>query len=149
MPRIFGVQSEGSAAIARAFEAGSEEIVAVQAHTIADSISVDFPRDGLRALRAVTQTGGAYIQVSDQAILAAIARLGKVGVFAEPAASAAFAGLQKAVENGMIARDDPVLVINTGSGLKDINAAQKAVHAAPIIKPSLSALKEMMRKIGN
>ncbi len=100
MPRIFGVQAEGSAAIANAFASQSEDVKAVQAHTLADSISVDLPADGLRALRAVSQTGGAYVTVSDEQILAAIAELGLFGIFAEPAAAAAFAGLRKAVESG-------------------------------------------------
>ena len=73
MPRIFGIQSEGSAAIANAFDAGTEDIQPVAATTLADSISVDLPRDGLRALRAATQTGGAYITVPDDEIIAAIA----------------------------------------------------------------------------
>lgn len=146
MPRIFGIQSEGSAAIANAFESGIEEIKAVSAVTLADSISVDLPRDGLRALRAATQTNGAYIKVTDASILSAIARLGREGIFAEPAASTAFAGLQKAVNDGMIGQDDPVLIISTGSGLKDVKAAQQAVQAAPIIKPSLDALSEIMNK---
>ena len=144
MPRIFGIQSEGSAAIANAFDSGIETIIPVQANTLADSISVDLPRDGLRGLRAATQTNGAYIQVSDESILAAIARLGKEGIFAEPAASTAFAGLQNAVQSGLITSNDPVVVMSTGSGLKDVNAAQKAVKAAPIIEPSLSAFKKAM-----
>ncbi|MCD6356228.1 MAG: threonine synthase [Anaerolineaceae bacterium] len=144
MPRIFGVQSEGSAAIANAFNAGTEEIIPVQASTIADSISVDQPRDGLRALRAVAQTNGTYVKVSDLSILAAIARLGREGIFAEPAAATAYAGLQKAVADGLIQKEDPALVLITGSGLKDIKAAERSVQAAPIIEPSLSALKKAM-----
>jgi len=144
MPRIFGIQSEGSSAIANAFDAGTEVIMPVQATTLADSISVDLPRDGLRALRAATQTNGAYVKVSDEVILQAIARLGREGIFAEPAAATAYAGLQKAVANGLIAADDSVLVLITGSGLKDVKAAEQAVQAAPIIEPSLSALKKAM-----
>ena len=102
IPRIFGVQSVGSAAIANAFKNNTEEISSVQANTLADSISVDMPRDGLRALRAATHTDGAYITVSDESILSAIARLGKEGIFAEPAAATAFSGLQKAIESGLI-----------------------------------------------
>jgi len=145
MPRIFGVQSVGSAAIANAYENGNEEISAVRADTLADSISVDMPRDGLRALRAATQTNGAYIKVSDEAILEGIARLGVEGIFAEPAASTAFAGLQKAIQSDLITSQDPVVVMSTGSGLKDVNAAQKSVKAAPIIAPNLTALKKAMK----
>jgi threonine synthase len=144
MPRIFGVQPEGSASVANAFFAGTEEIKPVAAKTIADSVSVDMPNDGLRALRAATQTNGRYITVTDDHILKAIARLGLEGIFAEPAAASAYAGLENAVEQGFIEPDDPVLVMLTGSGLKDVKAAISAVKAAPIVKPTLEAFKEVL-----
>ena len=144
LPRIFGIQSEGSSAIANAFEAGTETIEPVHATTLADSISVDLPRDGLRALRATAQTGGAYITVQDQDILSAIASLGKVGIFAEPAGATAYAGVLQARQSGLIDEHDPVLCMITGSGLKDVNAAMKAVPQAQIIEPSMAALKKIL-----
>jgi len=144
MPRIYGVQAKGSAAIANAFFSGSENIVPVAAQTIADSISVDLPRDGVRAVRAVRQTGGKYILVSDDEIISAIAELGKVGIFAEPAGAASFAGLVKAAMTGQIKPDDPVIVINTGSGLKDVSAAMRAVIEPPVIEPTLEAVKKIL-----
>ncbi len=141
MPCIFGVQSTGSAAIANAFFSGTEEIKPVSATTMADSISVDMPSDGLRALRAATQTGGAYVVVEDEAILKAIASLGKVGIFSEPAAATAFAGLRKALADDLIAPEDPTLVLLTGSGLKDVKAAMQAAGEAPVIAPNLQALQ--------
>lgn len=102
MPRIFGVQSEGSAAVANAYFKGTEVIEPVSAQTIADSISVDLPRDGVRAVRAARQTNGAYITVPDGEILKAIADLGRVGIFAEPAGATAYAGLKKALQQGLI-----------------------------------------------
>ena len=112
------------------------------ADTLADSISVDLPRDGVRAVRAATQTDGAYITVKDEKIIEAISDLGKVGIFAEPAGATAYAGLKKAVEAGQITADDPVLVLNTGNGLKDIKSAMKAAGEAPIIEPTMQALKK-------
>ena len=143
MPRIIGVQAEGSAAIARAFHSRGE-IVPVQAHTLADSISVDLPRDGYRALNAARQTGGTYLTVSDDDILSAIAALGRQGIFAEPAGAAAFAGLRQAARTGLLQADEPVLVINTGSGLKDIRAAMQSVSKAPVIAPDLKALQKAL-----
>ena len=145
MPRIYGIQAEGSAAIANAFFKGSEQITPVSAHTLADSISVDLPRDGVRAVRAAQETGGSYITVSDEEILAAIGKLGKVGIFAEPAGATAYAGLVKAIQNGQISPNDPILVLNTGSGLKDVGAAMKAVAEAPVIEPTLKALKRVIQ----
>jgi threonine synthase len=144
MPQIFGVQAEGSAAIANAFLAGNELIIPVSAHTLADSISVDLPRDGVRAVRAARETGGSYILVKDAEILSAIAELGKVGIFAEPAGATSYAGLVKAVQTGLIQADQPVMVLNTGSGLKDVKAAMQAVAEAPVIEPSLQALKQII-----
>jgi threonine synthase len=144
MPRIIGVQAEGSAAIANAFEAGTEKIIPISAQTIADSISVDLPRDGVRAVRAARETGGTYIKVSDDEILQAIAALGPLGIFAEPAGATAYAGLVKAAKQGMVKAGDPILVLNTGSGLKDVGAAMKAVSAALVIEPTLEAVKRIL-----
>jgi threonine synthase len=144
IPRIIGVQSTGSAAIANAFHRGDEDIQPVQADTLADSISVDLPRDGVRAVRAARETGGTYITVPDTEILTAIAELGKIGIFAEPAASTAYAGLVKAVAEKLVSPDDPILVLSTGSGLKDVKAAMQAVPEAPVIEPTLDAVRKVL-----
>lgn len=144
MPRIIGVQAEGSAAIANAFNANTETITPVSATTLADSISVDLPRDGVRAVRAAKETGGTYITVTDDEIIKSIAELGKMGVFPEPAGATAYAGLVKATSLGVVGSDDPILVMNTGSGLKDVKAAMQAVHPAPIIEPTLEAVKKLL-----
>jgi threonine synthase len=144
MPRIIGVQADGSAAISNAFHADTEAITPVAATTLADSISVDLPRDGVRAVRAAKETGGTYVNVSDADILKAIAELGTVGVFAEPAGATAYAGLVKAVASGVVGTEDPILVLNTGSGLKDVRAAMQAVQPAPIIEPTLEAVKRLL-----
>jgi len=145
MPRLFGIQAQGSAAIANAFFAGDERIIPVSAQTLADSISVDLPRDGVRAVRAARQTGGQYILVSDQEILDAIPVLGASGVFAEPAGATAYAGLVKALHHGLIQPHETVLVLNTGSGLKDVRAAMQAVPEALVIEPTLQALKRVLQ----
>ncbi|MBI2394933.1 MAG: threonine synthase [Deltaproteobacteria bacterium] len=111
IPKIMGVQAEGSSPIARAWERGQvsgdwtiEEVVTT---TMADSIAAGRPADGERALRAVRDTGGAFVIVSDAEILAAIPALGDgIAVFAEPAAAAAYAGLVKARPGGLVG--DPI-----------------------------------------
>lgn len=147
LPRIFGVQAQGAAAVANAFSAGKDSITAVSADTLADSISVDFPRDGLRALRAATQTGGAFLTVSDEEILGAIPALGAAGIFAEPAGAAAYAGYVKALQTGKIELSDPALVIVTGSGLKDISAVKHAIAEAKVIKPTIKAMKKELGRL--
>jgi threonine synthase len=140
------VQAEGSAAVSNAFHGNTEKITPVSSKTIADSISVDLPRDGVRAVRAAKQTEGTYITVSDEEILKAIEELGRVGVFSEPAGAAAYAGLIKGAASGVVGGEDPILVLNTGSGLKDIRAALSAVShvAAPVIEPNLDAVKRLL-----
>jgi len=143
MPRLFGIQAEGSAAIFNAFRSGAQQIEPVVANTLADSIAVDLPRDGFRALRAVRETQGDYLTVNDAEILEAIPKLGKYGIFIEPAGAAAFAGLTKACKSGLIQPDDQVIVLNTGNGLKDIKAGMQAVPAPEVIEPTMEALKKL------
>lgn len=141
IPRLHGIQAEGSAAVYRAFARGDERIEPVETTTLADSISVELPRDGLRALRAATETGGSYVAVTDDEILDAMRQLAvKGGVFAEPAASAAHAGLRKAVEEGIISADETVVLVITGSGIKDVDSAMEATGQPRVIEPSMEAL---------
>ncbi len=140
------MQSEKSAAVANAFHAGDEKIIPIEATTIADSISVDLPRDGVRAVRAARETGGSYITVSDEEIIAGIGELGPYGIFVEPAGSTSYVGMRKALANNQIDPHEPTVVINTGNGLKDIRAAMMAVKEAPVIEPSMSSLKKYLNQ---
>ncbi len=143
MPRLFGVQSTGSAAVYNAFVRGVDTIEPVSATTMADSISVDLPRDGVRAVRAARETQGAYLAVEDEAILAAMRDLAReAAVFAEPAGAAAYAGLVAARQQGLLSPEWRVLVLNTGNGLKDVRAAMQASGQAALIPPTLDALRK-------
>lgn len=146
MPRLLGVQAEGSSPIAQAWVAGADDVAPVVAHTRADSISAGAPSDGRRALNAVRDTGGAYVSVSDEAILASIAHLGRgAAVFAEPAAAAAHAGLVAALADGTIGPDEEIVLLMTGTGLKDVDAAVQAAGVAPnVIDNTLAALREQL-----
>ena len=145
MPKLMGVQAEDSVACYNAWRDGSDEVKPVAARTIADSISVDLPRDGRRAVRAVRQTGGAFVRISDDDILAAMRELAmEVGVFAEPAAATAYAGLVAAVKAGQVGSNERVVVVITGSGLKDVPSAIKAAPAANVIEPNLDAVRRAM-----
>ena len=143
MPKLMGIQATGAAACYAAWAAGADEVAPAPAQTIADSISVDLPRDGRRAIRSVRQTGGAFVTVSDDDILAAMRALAQeVGIFAEPAAAAAYAGLAAAVRAGQVGPDERVVVVITGSGLKDVPSAMKAAPAAHVIEPNLDAVRQ-------
>ncbi len=95
IPRIFGIQSEKSDAVYQVWRRGDEKIVPINATTFADSISVDLPRDGVRAVRAATRTGGAYLTIADEDIYSGISALGKYGIFAEPAGATAYVGMSQ------------------------------------------------------
>ncbi|MBN1177588.1 MAG: threonine synthase [Anaerolineae bacterium] len=148
VPRIVGVQAEGSSPLVDAWERGLEgwEMAPVDAHSVADSIVAGLPRDRIKALRAVRDTGGAYVRVTDEEILAAIPALAQgCGVFAEPAAAAAYAGLVEAVEQGLVAADEKVVVLATGSGLKDVASAMKAVKTEPaVVEPTLADVERVL-----
>ena len=153
MPRLYGIQAAGSDYMVQAFEK-EEDVLSkppISAETIADSISADLPRDRIKAMAAVTETGGAFLRVSDDEILAAVPALARgSGVFAEPAGAAAYAGALVASEAGLIGRDDRVVVLSTGSGLKDVSSTMRAVAAAgtePIrVPPDLEALQAVLEK---
>jgi len=147
MPKIMGVQAAGSDPLVRAWEQGLQgwEMKPVEAHSVADSIVAGLPRDRNKALAAVRETGGAYLRVTDEEILAAIPTVARnTGVFVEPAAAAAYAGLEKAVAEGMVEPDERVVVLLTGSGLKDIASAMKTVPQPPVVEPTLDAVKAAM-----
>lgn len=144
MPQIIAVQAEGSAAIKNAWESGGE-ITAVQANTVADSISVSFPRDAFLALQALHESHGMAITVTDQEILAAVPELARgSSVFAEPSGAAPYAGLKKLVEQGAIKQDESVAIIVGGNGLKDIDGVAKSVQISPaFVKPSLEEILKL------
>lgn len=143
MPRLIGVQAAGAAALVRAWQAGSGEVTPVRAQTLADSIAVGLPRDRVKALRAVHETGGAFLAVQDEEILAVMRTLARqAGIFAEPAGATGLAGLQSAVGERLVSREERVVVLITGSGLKDVGSAMRATGQALRIAPTLAAVRE-------
>jgi len=156
MPRLYGVQAAGSDYLVQAWEENADVLTKkpIAANTVADSISAGLPRDRIKAMAAVKESGGAYIRVSDDEILAAIPALARgSGVFAEPAGAAAYAGLVTAVEQGLVARDERIVVLNTGNGLKDVNSAMKAVDLVATtpfrVRPNMDHLRQILAERGS
>ncbi|NLL36759.1 MAG: threonine synthase [Fretibacterium sp.] len=146
LPRIVGVQAEGSRPIYDAFKNKSSRVTFSKANTLADSISVGSPRNWAKALRAVRKTDGDMLTVKDEEILAAMPSLARAsGVFGEPAGATAFAGLMKAAEKGLLDRDERVAVVVTGNGLKDIANAQKAVGKGLTVPPDILELERALQ----
>lgn len=151
LPRLIGVQAEGSDGLVDAWERGltAQQMEPRPAHTIADSISSGLPRDRAKALRAVRETNGAFVRVGDAAILEAIPTLARQsGVFAEPAAAATFAGVQTARRLGLVRQDERVLLLITGNGLKDVKSAMQTVsnQRPTITPPTLAAVRAVVDK---
>ena len=116
------------------------------AQTLADSISAGLPRDRAKALRAVRETQGSWLCVPDEAILAAIPRLARAsGIFAEPAAAAALAGLEAAVAEGVLGAESSVVLLVTGNGLKDVHSARRAVSGGLRVAPDAGAIRRALR----
>lgn len=151
LPRLVAVQSSTSNAICLAHgrvQSGVEvnrSVEPVSATTRADSISVDLPRDGVAAVRAIVESDGQSIEVDDEDIMKAIPALaGQAGIFAEPAGATAFAGLTKWLGQGHDASSLCVVCLVTGNGLKDPEAAsaylRPALEVAPDKQAALAAL---------
>ena len=112
--------------------------------TVADSISVCRPRDGEAAVKAVRTSNGWGVRVSDDDILQAIPELARgAAVFAEPAAAAAYAGLEKAVESGKVDPDWTTVLLVTGNGLKDIASVMKVAGEPRVIPPDAGVLRKI------
>ena len=148
VPKLVGVQAEGSAPLVRAWQAGRERAEPLQPDTLADSIAVGIPRDQVKALRAVRESGGEFIAVPDAAILEAMSLLARrVGVMAEPAGATAMAGLQTLFRNGSLPQGVRAVVMVTGHGLKDIDGVFKAVQQQPVVvENSLEAVSRALGK---
>ncbi|MGH2448827.1 MAG: threonine synthase [Chloroflexota bacterium] len=118
LPRLIGVQAEGAQPIKVAFETRSEA-VAGPCRTLADGIAVGRPISGAMAIRAAQETAGSFVAVTDEALLNSIQLLAsRAGIIAEPAAAAAHAGLEAALELGLVRSDEEIVLLVTGSGLK-------------------------------
>jgi len=149
IPRMVAIQAEGSSPIVRAFREGKKDAESGPAETIADSIRVGKPRDAVRALRALSASDGLALSVTDDAILAAAARLAREsGVFAEPSAAAALAGLERMVEENRVKPSDHVVLMITGHGLKDPRTLSGRIELPEPIDPDPEAVERFLRGAG-
>ncbi|HKK59818.1 MAG TPA: threonine synthase [Salinivirga sp.] len=142
MPTIVAVQSTGSDNIAR--NLSNSEFVVKQSNTIADSISVDIPRNYHMAKNFITSYNGEAIAIEDNEILEASYKLSKnTGVFTEPASAAAFGGLLHYKKHNKLKKGSKNVVLLTGSGLKDLKAVQKMIQIPSPIMPNIDNLKKI------
>jgi len=146
LPKLIGVQAEGAMPLVTAFNSDSP-VEPVSTSTFADSIAVGQPRDAAAALKALRDSNGHAVAVSDEQITSAQSLLARRGaVFAEPAAAAAFAGFLELAEAGLFKQSDSVAIIITGNGLKDIKSVLGRVQPPPVIAPDINAVKEFLSR---
>ena len=145
-PRLIAVQPEGSSAIANAVRSGAEQVTAIDgAASIADSLVVDVPRNAIVCLDEIRSSDGGAVIVTDDAILESISRLADAtGVFAEPAGATVLAGLEAALEEGLVDRQERVVLMVCGSGLKDVAAAASVL---PPLEPVDATLEGVERAV--
>lgn len=150
MPRLLGVQAAGSAACYEVWRTGSDpaKMAPINAQTVADSIAADLPRDRVKAVRAVRETNGAFVAVPDEEILASIPVLARLtGVFAEPAAAAAYAGVRQAMAEGHVRPEERVLLLLTGNGLKDVRSAMRVAGVGHTIEADIAQVEAARQKL--
>ena len=144
MPVIVAVQSKGSDNLVRNINQNVFKII--PSNTIADSISVDIPRNFHMTKEFIQKYYGESVTVSDEEIIEASAILARnTGLFAEPAAAAALAGLLSFKKEGKLARNSNNVVLLTGSGLKDINSVRSILKIPEAIYPLIDNLKNMLQ----
>jgi threonine synthase len=142
IPKLIGVQAEGARVLVDAWTKGTIEVEAVVPQTLADSIAVGNPRDRIKALTAVRESGGEFVAVADDQILEAMRQLAReAGIFAEPAGAAGLAGLSKMLADGRLDPDERIAAIVTGNGLKDIASAVRASASPILVEPNLRTVK--------
>ncbi len=149
-PRLMGVQAAGAAPLVKAFAEGKAQAEPMEPVTRADSIAVGVPRDQVKALRAARESGGTFVAVTDEEIFAGQRLLARqAGIFGEPAGVAGLAGLLKLLEEGQVGRDETVVVLVTGHGLKDVDAALDAAQGTlHSVEPTLAAVEKALRASG-
>jgi threonine synthase len=145
LPRLLGVQAAGVAPIPYAMEHNKLPAPG-DGTTMADSIDVQVPRNWRKAVNALRDGDGVVKCVSDEQILDAIRLSGKHGVFAEPAAAAALAGVVAALDDQTIKRGESVLAMITGSGLKDIRSSIRAGGQPFRVQPNLDAIEAVIKQ---
>jgi threonine synthase len=148
--RVSGAQGAGCAPVVRAFEDGADEVRPVRyPDTIAKSLAIGDPADGLEAVREVRSSGGALMDATDEEIVEAVGLLARTeGIFAETAGGVTIAALGKLAAAGVVRPAETVVAYVTGMGLKTVEAFGARYRPAATIQPKLAALAEALHAAG-
>ena len=148
LPRLISAQAAGCCPLNRAIETG-EPWYPMEENTLADSIAVGVPRNADKALMAIRESNGLTVNVSDEEILEAQKLLGRTcGVFGEPAGVTGTAGVKKLCQQGVLGKEDTVVSVVTGNGLKDVANAIRACGEPITIPSDMGRLLEAFHQKG-
>jgi threonine synthase len=141
--KIFGAQAEGCSPVSTAFKAGHDVVRPQKPNTIAKSLAIGNPADGPYVLDIARRTGGAVEDVNDEQVVDAIKLLARTeGIFAETAGGVTLGVAKKLLENGVLDPTVTTVVLNTGDGLKTLDAVAPTTGPTAVIRPSLDAFRE-------
>ncbi len=147
--KIYGAQATGCAPIVNAVKAGEEMIRPVKPNTIAKSLAIGNPADGYYSVKTIVDSGGWAEDVSDEEIIEAMQLLAETeGVFAETAGGVTLGVTKKLIDQGMIPKNESIVVSITGNGLKTQEAIQENVGEPTLINAKLSEFDELISKEG-
>jgi len=146
LPKMTGIQAEGAAPIARAIKNGKDEIVPIdKPETVATAIRIGAPVSWKKAIRAIRESGGTAETVADEEILEAQKMLARSeGLFVEPASASSIAGLKKLFEAGKIDKDEVVVCVTTGHGLKDPDTAIKISEKPSEVDAEIGSIEKLL-----
>ncbi len=141
--RFFGAQATGCSPISSAAKRGTTEIDPQKPHTIAKSLAIGNPADGIYAVKAILGSGGAGEDVTDDEIVEGIRLLGETeGIFTETAGGVTVAVARKLVRQGLLNPEESTVLAITGNGLKTIGALQGRIPESALIRPKLEEFEE-------
>jgi threonine synthase len=144
---VFGAQATGCSPVAAAFRAGHDVVRPVRPSTIAKSLAIGNPADGPYALDVVRRTGGAIEDVSDVEIVEGIRLLAETeGIFAETAGGVVVANLRKLLATGQLDPTAETVILNTGDGLKTLDAIAAEVGPTAIIEPDVDEVTAVLAR---
>jgi threonine synthase len=148
IPRLYGAQATGCQPIARLVETRGDQLIPEIPQTIARSIAIGNPADGLTAAAALRETGGWAAAVSDAALVRGIRILAEsTGIFTETAGGATVAAALALAQSGHLRPDDEVVLCITGNGLKTVEAVTAALGEAPVIAPRLREVEPLVAAV--
>jgi threonine synthase len=138
--KVFGAQAEGCSPVAAAYRAGHDVVQPVRPATVAKSLAIGNPADGPYVLDVVRRTGGAVAAVTDAELVDAIRLLAATeGIFAETAGGVTLAVLRKLLASGQLDPEAETVIINSGDGLKTLDAVAPTIPPIQPIQPTLDA----------